>query len=126
MTTGKNQPQPLVGQRARSVVLFVVAAALSHADQFLAAIVEAALFSQSIDRLVPRDADDPRARIFRQPVAMPLFDRARERVLRRVFREIEVAKNPNERGEYSSELLAIEALDALGGVVHRHIRPMAG
>ena len=57
---------------------------------------------------------------------MPLFDRARERFLRRVFRQIEVAQHANERGEYSPELFTIEALDTSGSVVHRHVRPMAG
>ena len=61
-----------------------------------------------------------------KPVAMPLFDRARKRFLRRVFREIEVAEHADESREYSPELLTVEALDTGGGVIHRHIHPMAG
>ncbi len=122
MTAREDQPQPLVGQRARPIDLFIVAAALCHPDQFLAAFIEAALLAYSIDRLVPRDADNPRARILRQPVAMPLFDRARERVLRRVFRQVKITQHANERGEYSPELLAIEMLDTGGSVIHRQTR----
>ena len=125
MATGEDQPQPLVGQRAGVEIRFVVTA-LGHANQLLAAIVEPSLFSDSIDRLVTRDADDPRARIVRQSVAAPLFHRARERILGRVFREVEVAQHANQRGEYSPELVAIEALDSGGCVVHRQTRPMAG
>src|SRR5260370_554196 len=96
--------------------------ALCHPDQLPGGVIEAALLAYSIDRFVSRDANNPRARILRQPVAMPLFDRARERVLRRVFRQVEIAEHANERGEYSPELLAIETLDTGGSVIHRQTR----
>src|SRR5579863_389170 len=122
MTARKDQPQPLVRQRTRPFNLFTVAAALCHPDQLLAAIVEASLLAYSIDRLVARDADNPRARILRQPVAMPLLDRARESLLRRIFRQIEISEHANERRKYSPELLAIKSFDPGGSVIHRQAK----
>src|SRR4029077_6224604 len=74
MTTGEDQAQALVAQLARRVALRACVIALGHTNQLFTAIVETALTPDAIDRLVTRDADDPRARVLRKTVAAPLLD----------------------------------------------------
>src|SRR5579863_8302998 len=120
MTAGEDEPQPLVAQLARVAAFCAGIIALCHTDQLCAAIIETCLAPDAIDRLVTRDADDPRARIFRDTIAAPLLDRGLERIVSGILRKREIAaQHANQRGEDSSKILAVEVLDSGGAQVHR-------
>src|ERR1700756_4160547 len=99
MTAGEDEAQALVTQFARRVALRACVVAFSHTNQLFAAIVEASLAPDSIDCLVPRDADDPRARILRETIAAPLLDRSLEGVMSGVLGQREISEHADKRGD---------------------------
>ena len=125
MTAGEDEAQALVAQFARVIVASARVIALGHADQLFATIIETRLAPDAIDRLMPRDGDNPRARIFRDTIAAPLLERSFERVLSGILRKREIAEHADKRGEDSSEILAIEALNFGGARVHRRVHVTA-
>ena len=85
--------------------------------------------ADAVDGLEPAGRHEPCARIRRHAIARPLLERRTERVGQRLFGEIEVAEQANQRGEDAPRFGAVHRLDcvrhALGGGRHlggRHSR----
>src|SRR5271170_8047357 len=109
MTAGEDQPQALVGEHAFLSRSFGVRALLlEHPDQLLATFAETRLTSNAVDRFVTRRADDPGSRILRYALAPPLLHGGRERLLRRILGEVEVADKMNERRNNPPEFFAVK------------------
>src|ERR1019366_720660 len=67
----------------------------------------------TVDRLVPRGAEDPGGRTLRLSVA-PLIHSRREGILEGVFRELNVANDPDEPRKEATVFVAVEAVDGHG------------
>jgi hypothetical protein len=67
--------------------------------------------AQPVDRLVPGDAGDPRARVRRYAVARPALEGDDERLLDGLLGRVEVAQDPNEGGDRPSRLVAEQTVD---------------
>jgi hypothetical protein len=67
---------------------------------------------EAVDRRVARRADDPGGGIVRQTVSRPALDRGREGLLDGVFGEIEVAEDPDQRGDRPPRLAPEQAVDS--------------
>ena len=78
------------------------------------ASTQRALLSQSIDRAVARDGEDPRRRVTRHAVARPALGRRRERVLDGLLGEVPVADGADQRRDRPPEVLAEQAVDGAG------------
>ena len=114
MTAREDQPQPVVGDVVGVVVGLVDRAQERRIAMQLDLGGESRLASHAIERLVPRGLDDPRPRELRHAARAPLLDRRRERLLRRLLRQIEVAGQPDQRRDDAAPVLAIEIAD--GGI----------
>jgi hypothetical protein len=69
------------------------------------------LAAQPIDRLAPRGDREPRAGILWNPGARPRDERRRQRVLERIFREVDVAQVADQRCDDAPVLGAENLLD---------------
>ncbi len=69
----------------------------------------------AIDRLEPTRGYQPRARIRRDAVAGPLLERCAKSIVQRLLGEVEVAQQPDQRGEDPSRFGPI---DCLGSGAH--------
>ena len=108
VTAGEDQPQPLVGHRA---LLAVAHLGLDCRRQGpVLAGDKTRLPSQSIDRLVPRGAVEPRARV-RRRARRPLGDGGGERVLQRLLGDVEVTDGADEPREQAPPLRAAQAIE---------------
>ena len=79
-----------------------------------------------VDRLEAARRNEPRARIVRHAVALPLLDCRGECVVQRFLREVEAAEEPDERCEHAARLGAVNRVDGRAHapgcvVVHRVI-----
>ncbi len=82
---------------------------------------EPRLTPEAVDCLVPSRLDDPRARKIRDAGDRPLIHRGRKGFLRRLFREIEVAHEPNEDSNNPAPIGPIDRFHG-GGGIHCHSR----
>ena len=117
MAAGEDQAQALVGDGrvGRAVVRF--RARLGDPSELAADLLEAPSAAQRIDGLVARRRDQPCTRIARRPLAGPLLERHRERVLDGLLGDVEVADQPDDDRQHAAELGAVEALDLCA--IHR-------
>ena len=70
--------------------------------------------AQHIDAFETTGGDQPRSRICGDTFDGPLLERDSERLLRGFFGSVEVSEQPDECGENSTRLGAVDALDVLG------------
>ncbi len=77
--------------------------------------VEPRASAYAVDGLEATGRYQPRARIRRDAVARPLLERCPESIVQRLLGEIEVAEQPDQRGEDPSRFGTI---DCLGRVAH--------
>lgn len=71
--------------------------------------------AEPIDGLEPASRDEPRARVGGRAFDRPLLDRRRERVLKRLLGEIEVAEEADQRRQNAAGLRAVDRLDRVYG-----------
>ena len=120
MAAGEDESQPVVGDRAH--VALRIDARLSidgrelrldrrFAPEQLGLLGEPFAAPQSVDRPVPRGRHDPGAGIVRDATRRPRLEGRQERFLDRFLGEIEVAKDPDERSDDPTRLLAKELVD---------------
>ena len=74
--------------------------------QFLLLAAKRDVAADAIDRLVASDIDQPRARIGRQAGGRPALQRHRKRILQRIFGEIEIADEADQRRQRPPRLVA--------------------
>ncbi len=75
--------------------------------------------AQGVDGLVTRGGDQPRARIGGHAVPRPAVERDGEGVLPGIFREIEIAEQPDERGQNPARLRAVNGVEHLANLLWR-------
>src|SRR5579862_4786307 len=117
MTTGEDQPQPVVRDA------FVVPR--PRVDRLLSQPplelderrVESRPMPQAVDGLESPGRYQPRPWASGDPVVRPLFHRRRERILHRFFGAIGIAQEIDERGEDAGGVRAIHLLDDLADTV---------
>ena len=73
--------------------------------------LQASLPSQAIDGFVFRGLDDPGAWRVGNAVSAPLIDGGRERFLRRVFGELEVAELPDQSRDNAAPVRPVDGID---------------
>ena len=83
---------------------------LGHLEQ-ARLLGERALAADAVDRAVARGRDEPRARVGGRAVARPALGGDRERLLRGLLGEVEVAEEADQRGEDAAPLLAEDLLE---------------
>src|SRR5439155_18030167 len=105
MAAREHELQPFVGNR--HLVHVVLRFLLELGDE----LREMPLAPQPVDRLASRSDREPRTRVPRQAVSRPRLERSRERVLERVFGELDVAQVADQRRDDSAVLLAEDLLE---------------
>jgi len=66
---------------------------------------------QLVDRLESSGRDQPRARVLRHAFARPRVERRRERVVHRFLGPIEIAEQPNQRGQHAARIGSVDCPD---------------
>jgi hypothetical protein len=107
MAAGEDQLQPLVRKRLVLHLLFHRLRRLEQAGLRR----EGAVTPDSVDRPIASRGRQPRARIGGRTGAGPQFGGDRERLLRGLLGEIEVAEEADQVGQDSSPLLAEDLLE---------------
>ena len=108
MAAGEDQAQSLVGHR---FVAVVVGLQLRESLQQLRLPREPALPADAVDRAVARGRDQPGTRILRRAVARPALECGRDRILKGVLCELEVAEDADQGCENAAPLLAEDGFD---------------
>ena len=80
--------------------------------------VEAGAAASGVDGLEASGRDQPGARIGGHAVARPLLHRRHERLVHRLLGAVEVAEQPDERGQDTARLGAIDRFDGRSRVHH--------
>src|SRR5579859_4599469 len=106
MAAREDQLEPLVGQRC----LLVVRELLRTGEQ-LRLERERSLTPDAVDRTVPRRRDEPAGGVGGNAALRPAFDRDRQRVLKCVLGEVEVAEDADQGGENARALVADDLLE---------------
>ena len=108
MTAGEDEPQLVIRD------LFILGGFLRHV-LFVGDFALTA--AQPIDRLEPAGRHEPGPWICGDAVNRPLLHRGRERLLKRLLGEIEVAEETDQGGENATRLGAVDRLESLYEVV---------
>ena len=108
MAAGEDQAESLVGQGLVSVV---VALQLREPLEQLRLARERLLPPDAVDRPVASCRDQPGAGVLGRPVARPALEGDRDRVLKGVLRELEVAEDADQCCEDAAPLLAEDGFD---------------
>ena len=98
------------GTSSRPSLVHLVCHGLGHLEQ-ARLLGECALAAQAVDRAVAGGDRQPRARIGRRAVARPALGGSRERLLRGILGEIEVAEEADQVGEDAAPLVAEDLLE---------------
>src|SRR5438477_10697046 len=93
MAAGEDQAESLVGQR---VVFVLVALELCQPLEQLRLARERSFPADAVDRPVARGRDQPGAGILGRAVARPVLERRRDRILKGVLCELEVAEDADQ------------------------------
>ncbi len=104
----EDELEPLVRDRGRLV--HVVLHGLGHVEQ-ADLRGERAIAPDAVDRAVARGGHEPGTRVGRRPLAGPASRRDRERFLRGLLGEIEVAEEADQAGEDAAPLVAKDLLE---------------
>ncbi len=79
--------------------------------------LEAGAAADAVDRLEAAGGDQPRHRVGGNAVARPLLDRGLERVLHRLFGEVEVAEQADQRRQHLARVAPEQGRDGRGAYV---------
>src|ERR1019366_5878404 len=110
MTAGKDQAQAFVAHRT----LWLAAHPTLLSEQpvsLLVALRSRGLAAQPVDRAVACGRDDPPRRARRHASFRPALARDRERLLHRVFGDVDIAEDADQDGDRTSVLLAKHSRD---------------
>jgi hypothetical protein len=107
MAAGEDQLQPLVG---KGRLLHLILHGLEHVEQ-ACLLGERPLAAQAVDRAVAGSDRQPGARVRRPAVPGPALGRDRERLLRGLLGEIEVAEEADQAGEDAAPLVPKDLLE---------------
>jgi hypothetical protein len=108
VAAGEDQAESFVGH---GLVTGFLALQLCEALEQLRLARERAFPADAIDRAVARGRDQPGARILRRSVARPALECGRDRVLKGVLCELEVAEDADQGCENAAPLLAEDGFD---------------
>jgi hypothetical protein len=123
VAAGEEQSQPIVRDRGHVVGIGLLRGRgerLELAQLFLVSPIT----PEPVDRRVARRTDDPGGGIVRPTVSRPALERGREGLLDGVLGEIEVAEDPDQRGDRPPRLAPEQAVD--NGIGYRYERASAG
>ena len=118
MATGEDEPQPIVLDRFAVPWSGLVDDGLHLLGNILHR-VEPRASAYAIDGLEATGRYEPRARIRGDAVARPLLERRSESVVQRLLGEVEVAEQPDQRGEYAARFGTIDGVGHLTHVLGR-------
>src|SRR6267143_321048 len=104
VAAGEDEAQPVVGDG----VILGFCKLLRHV--YLIADLATAL-AHPVDRLESARRNQPRARVRRCPFDRPALERRRERILKRLLGEIEVAEQADQGGEDAAGFRAVDRLE---------------
>ena len=107
MTAGEDEPQPVVLDGFAVPWSGLVDDRIHLLGDILHR-VESRASAYAIDGLEATGRYEPRARIRGDAIARPLLERRAESVVQRLFGEVEVAKQPNQRGEHAARFGTID------------------
>ena len=107
MAAGEDQLQPLVG---KGLLLHLVLHGLGHVEQ-ACLLGERPIAAEAVDRAVAGGDRQPGARVGRRAVPGPALGRDRERLLRGVLGEIEVAEVADQAGDDAAPLVPKDLLE---------------
>ncbi len=110
MTAGEDQPQAVVLD-AVVAILFRAATCLDALGQCGERSVKPRAASDRVDRLESTGGHEPRPRIGRNAVPLPLLRGSSKRIMQRLFRQIEIAKDANQCGEHAPRFGAVNVVD---------------
>ena len=119
VAAGEDQPQLVILDALIFTRCRRRRALIETSGQFGKGRVEPRAAAEDVDRFEAAGRDQPRAGIGRDAVPRPLLDGRRERVVQRLFRQVEVAENSHERGEDTPRLGAVNVVDRLADDVRR-------
>src|SRR5262245_27056594 len=113
MAAGEDEAEPIVldgfrvGKRSRifSRNLGSCAGLVERGETLLA--------PQTVDRLEPSSRDEPGPRVRGHALSWPLLERGPERIVQGFFRHVEVAEQPDERGEDAARFRQIDSIHRL-------------
>jgi hypothetical protein len=103
MAAGEHELQPLVGDRR---LVQLVHGRLRWELELPQLARERPVAPDAVDRAVARRRRQPRARVLRRALARPALGRERERLLRGLLGELEVAEEADQAGEDAAPLVA--------------------
>ena len=83
--------------------------------------VEARAPAHGVDRLEAAGRDEPRARVVGQPLARPLLDGRRKRVVHRLFGAIEIAEQADQRRQHAPRVGAVDGIHHLPRALARKV-----
>lgn len=112
MAAGEDQPKPVVRDLARVGIRRLDDPRQLPRPVRFELLRVARLPPQTVDGLVARRLDQPRSRVLRNAGCGPLLHRGRKCLLRRVFRDVEVADEPDQGGD---DVAPIGAIDLVHG-----------
>ena len=113
VAAGENEPQAVVFERV-IVDDDGIDRGLEMPGELRDRCVESRAPAQHVDRFEAAGRNEPRERVGGQPVARPPLDRRRERFVQRLFRQVEITDQANQRGKDTARVGAIQCLDAAG------------
>ena len=112
MAAGENQPQPVV----LDVLAVELCGIIGEGVDLLGDIVERVepgAPADAVDGLEAAGRNQPRPRIGGHAIARPLLERGAESVVQRLFGEVEVAEQADQRGEDAARLGAVDGVHHL-------------
>ncbi len=121
VATGENQAKAIVGDLLRVVVRLLRRPAEARHYIGLQFFLKPPLPPHAVDGLVASRLDDPCSREFGHAGRRPLVHSGRKRFLSRLFGRIEVPEQPNQRGDDSAPVRAIQRFQG-GGNLLGHAR----
>ena len=118
MAAGEDEAQPIV----LDAVVFEVFELRSAARPRLELLgeprerrLEPGTAADGVDRLEPAGRNEPRPRVVRHAVLRPAFHRGRERVVKRLLGEVEIAEQANQGGEDAARVGTVDSIYRLAG-----------
>ena len=115
VAAGEDQAKTVVGNLARVVIRFLDLAHHAAGGVHLQLFLRPRSMPHAVDGLVPRRLDDPRAREFGHSGRPPLVHSGRKGLLRRLFRQVEIADQPDQCGDNPAPIGAIDSFNRRGG-----------
>jgi len=113
MATGEDQPQAVIGVAVLPRFGPLRARRFERRETLEdpPLVGERPLAAEPIDRSVPRDPRDPGAGVVGNAIARPALERNRERLLDRILGGVEIAEDPDQRGDRPPRLAPEQAVD---------------